>query len=289
MRRPSLRRLHPGQATRPPTVEEKRQSQWGTSQAHALWQSLYGPMGAVVDGRTVLDLGCSWGYMMRFLAEEFRPRKLIGTDPGGAWEPSDSGWDWMAMGDLVEFHRGDLAEIHAIPDGSVDLIMCTSVLQYMTPEGIEANLATCRRLLRPGGEMILRTRCFTSYIGADLHRLIDTPYVHMIHPEDDLRSWVAEHHDRATPYLNWLTATTYVTTFVRAGFEVVDVRRRMNSRAPDVRERVAELYPWIDETERNVAEVEARLVRPVTVEDLPALGPIIGGHVAAGPPDPGGR
>jgi SAM-dependent methyltransferase len=266
-----------------PTVAEKNRAEWGARQAQSLWQSLYGPMGAVVDGRTVLDLGCSWGYMLRFLAEEFTPQKLIGTDPGGAWARGDHGWDWLALGDLVEFHRGDLAAIETIGTGTVDLIMCTSVLQYMKPEGVEDNLARCYELLRPGGEMMLRTRCFTSSLGADLHRLAEPQYVHLLHGEDDLRAWVREHHDRATPYLNWLTATTYLTMFVRAGFEVAEVRRRMNSREPEVIERVARELPWIDANERNVAELEARLIRPITADDLGALGDSIGGHVADGP------
>lgn len=250
------------QRQRWPTREEKQRAEWGERQAQSLWDGLYARWSPEIDGRVVLDLGCSWGYLLRFLAERFRPRRLIGTDPSPAWRTVDHGWDYEALGGLVCFFEGDLPQIEQLALGSIDTILCTSVLQYMTPESLAANLDRAYGLLRPGGEVLLRTRVFTSYVGADLHRDIALPYAHLLYPEAELVSLVQERRGRNPNYLNWLTASSYLMMFMRAGFEIREARRRFNKVEPDVIARVAARYPWISEEERNCAEVEARLVRP---------------------------
>lgn len=251
-----------GQRARWPSKEEKQRAEWGERQANSLWTNLYSRWTPAIDGQVVLDLGCSWGYMLRFLAERYRPQLLIGTDPSPAWRKIDHGWDYEALGGAVRFIQGDLAGIDELDSESVDTILCTSVLQYLTPEALVANLARAYELLRPGAQMLLRTRVFTSYVGADLHREIALPYPHLLYPEADLAAIVEDRRGRKPNYLNWLTASSYVMMFIEAGFEVADARRRFNSAGPEVIERVAARYPWISETELNCAELEARLVKP---------------------------
>jgi cyclopropane fatty-acyl-phospholipid synthase-like methyltransferase len=248
--------------------EAKDTQRWGRSQAEALWDNLFARYGPVVDAATVLDLGCSWGYLLKFLADEFKPRRLIGTDIEPWWDRAEYGWDHARLGERIEFHAGDLPSIGSIPDESVDLILCTSVLQYMTPEQLEANMERAYELLRPGGEMLVRTRVFTSYIGADLHRDIELPYVHLLHGERDLALFMRARRGKEPPYLNWLTASTYLAIFMRSGFEVLDARRRMNKAAPEVMDRVGEAFPWIAPEELLCAELEARLLRPIEPEEL---------------------
>lgn len=247
------------------TVHTKETQEWGGEQASKLWSNLYERYAPAIDGRTVLDLGCSWGYMLKFLAERFRPRRLIGTDVRPHWEEQRHGWDYGRA--PVEFHVGDLPDISAIELGSVDVMLCTSVLQYMTPEQLEANLERAYDLLRPGGELLLRTRVFTSYIGADLHEDIGLPYAHLLYGEREIASALRD-RGKEPPYLNWLTASTYIAIFVRAGFEVLDSRRRPNRAAPEAMERVEARFRWIGREELACAELEARLVRPIELDDL---------------------
>ncbi len=245
--------------------EEKERAQWGQRQALSLWEGLYARFSPAIDERVVLDLGCSWGYMLRFLAERYAPARLIGTDLSPAWRRVDHGWDYEALGGLVSFIEGDLATIDQLEPESIDTILCTSVLQYMTPEGVAANLARAYQLLRPGGEMLLRTRVFTSYVGADLHREIALPYPHLLYPEAALIALVQARRGRPPNYLNWLTASSYLMMFLRAGFEIADARRRFNKVEPQLIARVAARYPWISAEELNCAEVEARLVRTIGI------------------------
>ena len=241
--------------------KEKEKQEWGDQQAKKLWDGLYGRYSLKLEGSTVLDIGCSWGYLLKFIGEHFAPGKLIGTDVNPHWESSDHGWDYASEGEKFQFFASDLSEIDQIAEQSVDLILCTSVLQYMTPEKVEANVAKAYNLLKPGGEMILRTRVWTSYIGADLHRDITLPYAHLLYSERETAE-VLKRKGKMTKYLNWLTANTYLIIFTRAGFEILDARRRMNNNAPKIMERVIEEYPWISPEELLCSELEVRLIRP---------------------------
>ncbi|MBC6981687.1 class I SAM-dependent methyltransferase [Caulobacter sp. 17J80-11] len=262
----------PGDTPIPTTpLAEKSTLAWGEQQAAKLWDGLYGSFDPVVDGQTVLDLGCSWGYLPKYLLDRFQPRKVIGVDLKPLWDTMQSEWDWRAYGERLEFHAGDLAQNRDMADGGLDLVLCTSVLQYMRPEQVEATLNRVYELLRPGGEMILRTRCFTSHIGADFHTDFKTPYVHLLHPKRDLDRHLADKKGRPVRYLNFLTATTYLAIFHRTGFEIAEARRRGSKQHPDAQARVAEALPWISPEELSCAELECRLIRPYEPHDLDAI------------------
>lgn len=257
------------------TLEEKGKQGWGNEQAKKLWDNFYAKHDPAIDEMVVLDLGCSWGYLLKYLIEERKPQKLIGTDIQPWWAIRDHGWDYQQYGETIELHAGNLPEINAIPAKSVDTILCTSVLQYMTPEQVEENVCRAYDLLRPGGEMLVRTRTFCSYLGADLHREIDMPFPHLFYGERDLATFMATRRDKQdVPYLNFLTASSYITIFLRSGFEIITHNRRPNRKDLPNLDQVRERFPWISEAELNCAELEVRMVRPIEPEDLVEFGKI---------------
>ena len=249
------------------TREEKGGSVWGLDMAERIWDGLYARHSPKIDGSTILDVGCSWGYLLRYISENFEPAKMIGTDIRPWWEIEDHGWDYEELGASLQFIANDITEIEEIPEESVDLAMCTSVLQYLTPENVESNMAKVYSLLKPGGEMILRTRVWTSYIGADLHRDIELPYSHLLYSKAETDRVLVE-MGKPTKYLNWLDSNTYLAIFHKVGFEMIDVRRRMNHQAPEVASRVVEKFPWIEPRELLCAELEVRMVRPLEPEEI---------------------
>lgn len=252
-------------------LEAKKSIELGNSQAHSLWENLYSRYIPSVNGQTVLDLGCSWGYLLKYLSEKFTPSRLIGVDIKPDWNSLKKEWDYSK----VQFCTGNLFEINQIPQKSIDLILCSSVLQYMTPEEIESNLTKAYVLLRPGGEMILRTHAFTSYIGADIHRDVELPYDHLLYREKDITRFMMVNRGQNLPYVNWLTASTYLSIFVRTGFEIIDARRRMNSVSPEVMRVVTKKFPWIAPNELLCSELEARLIRPIEPNELTLFGDMI--------------
>jgi SAM-dependent methyltransferase len=254
-----------------PLEAEKAKLEWGAKQSAALWDNLYARYAPALQGKVVLDLGCSWGYMLKYLLEHFKPAKVIGVDVSPLWQTVAHGWDYRALGERVEFHAGFLDELEVISSASVDYLLCTSVFQYMRPERLLRTLERAYQLLLPGRELLLRTRCFTSYVGADLHSHYDQDYMHLLHPlrevHRDLRDWKGTDGR----YLNYLTASNYVAIFQQAGFEVLDARRRHNSRSPEISARIAQKFPWIPSEDLTCAELEARLLRPIEAADLPRL------------------
>ena len=56
---------------------EKGTQEWGTKWAQGLWDGLFARYDPLIDGQVVLDLGCSWGYTLKFFAEHFRPARSI--------------------------------------------------------------------------------------------------------------------------------------------------------------------------------------------------------------------
>lgn len=227
-----------------------------------------------IDNRVILDLGCSWGYMLMYLHEIARPRKTIGVDIAALWKEVEHGWNYAALGNAVAFYKGQLTDITEIGNGSIDYVLCTSVLQYLRPEQVLETLERVYDILRPGGEMILRTRCFTSYVGADMHSHYALDYVHLLYTmrdlKNDLRSW----RGREARYLNYMVASNYITLFLQSGLEIVDINRRMNSRSPELISQLNEMYPWIDPDDLHCAELEARLIRPIEPEEFVMFGSV---------------
>ena len=104
--------------------------------AEWFWGGLYSRHSPIIDGATILDVGCSWGYLLRYISENFDPKKMIGTDIRPWWEIENHGWDYKALGESLQFFSDDITEIEGIHEESVDLAMCTSVLQYLSPENV---------------------------------------------------------------------------------------------------------------------------------------------------------
>lgn len=49
-------------------------------------EGLYERYSPRIDGRVVLDFGCSWGYMLMYLHDSYRPRQTIGVDIAALWK-----------------------------------------------------------------------------------------------------------------------------------------------------------------------------------------------------------
>lgn len=88
----------------------------------------------------------------------------------------------------------------------------------------------------------------------------------------ELKKDLASFKGREARYLNYLCASNYVALFNQSGLEIADIKRRNNTRSPELLARLAEMYPWIDSDDLHCAELEARLIRPVEPEELDAFG-----------------
>ncbi|MBW4933887.1 malonyl-ACP O-methyltransferase BioC [Marinobacter sp. F4206] len=104
------------------------------------------------DGRPlrVLDLGCGTGWFTRKLAQIQPSSRLTGVDlsPGMVRKAREHGGaeiDWLVAD----------AEALPLPDRSFDMVFSNLMIQWCADPG--PVLAECRRLLKPGGRLMMST------------------------------------------------------------------------------------------------------------------------------------
>lgn len=115
----------------------------------------------------VLDAGCGRGRSLKFLAERFRPGRLVGVDA----DPRMPGWAAPEIAGLdcaVDLRVADASDT-GLPDGSVDLVFCHQTLHHLVDQ--EAALAEFFRVLRPGGVLLL-AESTRAYIHSWMIRLL---------------------------------------------------------------------------------------------------------------------
>jgi len=135
--------------------------------------------GRVRAGSHILDIGCGAGTATPLLDARFRPRRITGIDidPELVAEGRDR-WSAERPGAALTLTEGSATAI-PLADGTVDVVLCHQLLHHMIPQ--REALAEMRRILRPGGLLLLAEscRCF-----------IDSPPVRLLfrHPRETQRS-----------------------------------------------------------------------------------------------------
>lgn len=144
---------------RPSFVEETRFGVWflGTEtwHVHVLQralndlQRLLGPHQTPVEN--VLDIGFGHGKALLELSRRFRPIRLVGidADPRAAARAQET---LRRAGVTAELHCRS-AITTGLPDNSFDLVFCHQTLHHIVEQ--EAALAEMRRVLKPGGLLLL--------------------------------------------------------------------------------------------------------------------------------------
>ncbi len=124
---------------------------------HWWYRGMRSISGALLGGRLmrpdarILDAGCGTGGFLRWALDAGSFERSAGVDVGSA--AIELARERVPEGD---FHVAPLREL-PFADASFDLVVSNDVLQHIHEEDVDASLAHLRRVLAPGGALLLRT------------------------------------------------------------------------------------------------------------------------------------
>ena len=102
------------------------------------------------DPRTVLDIGCGTGYLLRQLSARLADScQLVGIDPAPLMIDVAQA---STSDDRLRFEFG-VAEQLPFPEDFFDLVVSTTSFDHWSSQ--EAGLRECARVLKPGGRLVL--------------------------------------------------------------------------------------------------------------------------------------
>lgn len=115
----------------------------------------------VMNARSVLDVGCGTGKILRVARERGHTGRLVGLDPALAMlvvankDRDDIEW---TLGDLVAGPYDGEAE--PLEEGGFDLVFMSghAFQVFLTDDDVRANIAAVRRLLAEDGRFVFETR-----------------------------------------------------------------------------------------------------------------------------------
>jgi len=248
-----------------------------------------GQFGAAAEftQRVVLDFGCGGGGKTVAIARR-GARRVIGVD----MTPADPRALRCAREERLplEFARFRPDGRIDLPEGSVDVVISSSVLEHVTD--LPATLAEMRRVLRPAGVMLHRWHPFGTRYGAHLGAALGVPFAHRLFSERALMrryyANVMKRLGRIPPVLG--PVTEHSTTFAdlayalnrctiprmhrlmrAAGFALVEPSYFRGRRpVPAARRLPPALREWFVDYELLVCrDVRAPRVRPALAASLP--------------------
>jgi len=119
-----------------------------------LWLAPLTAVAAQASGTKLLDVGCGHGVLAALLLEGHPERHVVGIDPDTRkieWARASVGLDPRA-----EFHAVTIETLAAERPGAFDCVLVADVLCLIARDVWPPFLAAARRLLRPGGRLVLK-------------------------------------------------------------------------------------------------------------------------------------
>lgn len=234
--------------------------EWGDRWAGLLWEEFLGRQQVDWEGAHVLDFGCAWGYMPKYLVEHAGVAEAHGIDLHPMWEAMTDGFRPDAVPG-VHLHAGELTEQAALAPLRFDVIVSLGTLFLLKPTELMDVLHWFHDHLKPGGLCLFQTRVYPHYNGADLGERAPA-FAHLLFGEQEIAEFLRTSGAGPARYVNPSTAATYLVQFARAGFAIEHVERLYDGLDEQLFSEHAAKLRWIDPDELRTSGLAVRLARP---------------------------
>jgi hypothetical protein len=251
-----------------PTVHEgqryKLTREWGDQWARSIWDEFLDRVEISWSGSAVLDFGCAWGYLPKFLVEHAGVLDAHGVDKHPTWEAMIDGFRPDELTG-VHLHAGDVREVPALQRLHFDTIVSIGTLFLLEPTELMATLHWFYDHLKPGGSCLLHTRTYTHRDGADLG--VRAPgFAQLLFSERDIDAYLERSGAAPARLINHACAATYLAQYARAGFVVERVERLHDGIDEQLLAEHHAKLQWLDPDELRTSGLVAHLRRPLMPE-----------------------
>lgn len=167
-------------------------------------------------GETLVDLGCGRGELLATAVSQGAARAVGVEYAPSAVRLAEQTLASQQVGDHAQVLTADVRSV-PLPDGVADLVTLLDVVEHLAPHELDAALVEARRLLRPGGRVLVHTmpnRTVYSVVYRAVRLLAGRT-----------RSWPADPRNEweHLVHVNEQTVRSLRTALKRAGFRHVDV------------------------------------------------------------------
>lgn len=178
----------------------------------------YAQEAGITAGDVVVDLGCGRGEML-VAALEAGAGRVIGVEyADAAVRLARRTLEAHGAGDAAQLVHGDVRAL-PIDDGSADIVTLLDVVEHLTPAELDTALREARRVLRPGGRLLIHTM--------PNRTIYDVTYrLQRLSRPWRWRSWPANprNANELAMHVNEMTVTSLRRALRQAGFPDPDVR-----------------------------------------------------------------
>lgn len=121
--------------------------------AYRLFRATYSAYSRPMSADTrIMDFGCGWGRITRFFLKDVEPAHILGVDIAERVLA-----ECRRSMPAVRFEQIDVMPPIDLPDESIDLVYAFSVFSHLSRDAHDRWLAEFRRVLAPGGLLVVTT------------------------------------------------------------------------------------------------------------------------------------
>lgn len=168
-----------GAGARASTFDEEEYQEWRSEELSEQFTQFFSPHD--IEGKDVLDFGCGAGDLS-FCVSEYNPKSIIGLElvEEGIRLANERLAKLQTEVDM-SFRVSSSPDTVELEDESVDVILCFDVLEHVM--NIDGILSEWRRILRPGGKILIWWVPWFHPWGPHIESLVPIPWAHVFFSE----------------------------------------------------------------------------------------------------------